>query len=63
MQKTLIYLIILGFPVLAFAIFLASVNLLTCKSLERFDNAETKMTAFGVCYASINGDEFIKAVK
>lgn len=63
MKKIFIYFVIISFPVLAFAIFLASVNLLTCKSLERFDNAETKMSAFGVCYASINGGEYFKAVK
>ena len=64
MKKTIIlYLVLVGFTAIAFWIFFASINFLTCKSLARFDNAKTKMTALGICYASINGGEYFKAVK
>ena len=64
MKKTIIlYLVLVGFPALAFWIFFASINFLTCKSLVKFDNAQVKMTSFGICYASINGGEYFKAVK
>lgn len=57
-MKRIIYILPVIFFLALGWIFLFTTYFLTCKSLERFDNAKTRMTFPYNCEASIDGDEY-----
>jgi hypothetical protein len=58
MKKIIPYLIIFLTPALLFWIYLLVFAGLYCKSLERFDNAKTRIVFPFFCEASINDSEY-----
>lgn len=62
MKKVLPFLIMFAFIAFIYWLFLFTTYWLTCKSYERFDNAQTRMAFPFWCEVSGNGQDYVRIV-